>query len=303
MSSKSPPKLAPTTGNRFAPSKPSTTVLKNIFEKLRFANHECEEAIWTIWGLVSSWNPDWRFNQNHMLSMAMEDSSYNISSLLLNVLQRNDDSFKQKALGTLVQLMYHNSEFKKFLSQQRRLLDLSVHLLKQEISMSLTRQNITLWTMRLLSTMCSTPTCNAEACEAIASHPALLDAIVDLARHNISAISAEVPRRVPPSILCTPRPRWQRKLHTASRGNSRARFCDAPSLSKFCIRSGSSRTRSPPARRLPSSRARPSCGRLVPKPPARPNRARACTTERPQPRDPRRLHVIAAFLASPTAAP
>lgn len=153
---------------------------------------ECEETVWTIWGLVSSWNPDWRFNQDHMFSMAIEDNSCDITTLLVIILHRNDESIKSKALGTLVQLMYHHNDFKKKLSKDARLLNLSIHLLRHDIFMSLTRQDITLWTMRLLATMCSTPISNAESCEAVAAHPGLLEAVLDLPRLNNSAISAEV---------------------------------------------------------------------------------------------------------------
>ena len=175
-------------------SRPSLTVLKLITKNLREGNAAAEQAVWNLWGLVSSWNPDWRWNQDRLLSLA-ESEGVDVVELLTDLLDRPDDGLKSRTLGTLVQLTYHNQGGKLKISQNGRLMATLVRFLKMDTFMSMALQDVTLWAARLISSLCSTPLVNTQSCQAVLDHPGLIDALLHLATHSAGgSLGAEVLR-------------------------------------------------------------------------------------------------------------
>lgn len=173
--------------------KPSRVVLRVTVERLKENNASAERAAWTIWGLLSSWNPNWAYNQEHLLSLKETEEGDVIESLT-GLLKRKDVDVKLRALGALAQLPYLNLSIKATMAMTPLLMDRLVFFINREIGLEYNDLQLQIRGARVLSSICSTPFLSPATLEAIAAHPSLLETLVFVGSTGKAAAKHEVIR-------------------------------------------------------------------------------------------------------------
>ena len=110
--------------------KPSHGSLKIIVGRLGEDDTTAETAAWTLWGLVSTWNPSWQQNQEHLQALLDRDD-IDVLHALARLLLRAAPPVRLRALGALAQLPYLSGVFKRRAAESASLLSALASLLDE----------------------------------------------------------------------------------------------------------------------------------------------------------------------------
>ena len=157
--------------------KPSHGTLKLLVGKLAEDDSTAEAAAWNLWGLVSTWNPNWQQNQE-ALDNLLERDEVDVLHELARLLHRAAAPVRLRALGALAQLPYLSSMFKRRAASAPSLLAALAALFDEDgfnseagAPTSYAGMQLQMRAARAFAALCSTPCAHSEVAHPFAPKP------------------------------------------------------------------------------------------------------------------------------------